>query len=526
MLKELDIKTDPRTAAIPDLLEKLAAKKLGVSEQRIKGVDIVRRSIDARQKQIWVNLRLLVHLDKLTDLSEYNDLPSFAPLSPEAPSAIIVGAGPAGLFAALEMIERGVRPIMLERGKDVDSRRKDLAKIAREDKIDAESNYAFGEGGAGTFSDGKLFTRSKKRGNINKILQILVAHGAPQNILVDAHPHIGTNLLPEIIKSIRKTIENCGGKVLFQKKVTELLLNSEKTRVIGVKTGDGEEFHGPVILATGHSARDVYRYLAKNNVLLEPKGIAVGVRLEHPSNLIDCLQYHSKDGRGLYLPPAEYSFLSRVGDRAVYSFCMCPGGVVVPAATDEGQIVVNGMSSSSRGGRWSNSGMVVEVLPEDIPGKDPLRVMDFQEGIEKRFSADSKGSQNAPAQRMTDFVAGKDSVDLPPTSYAPGVHPARIDLLLPDGIASRLKRGFELFNAKKQGFLTHDAVLIGAETRTSAPVRVPRNPQTLNHVSLQGLYPAGEGAGYAGGIVSAALDGQKCASAVADHLSAHKDSDE
>lgn len=517
MLEKSDIRVDPRTAATEKLLKEVMAKQLRVDTNRIKRLDILRRSIDARQKRVMVNLSVAAHIDKIEEMPK-PEVPDYRPLADDAPSAIIVGAGPAGLFAALMLIERGVRPIIIERGKDVDSRRKDLANISRADAVDPDSNYSFGEGGAGAYSDGKLYTRSKKRGNVKKILNILHAHGAPDDILVDAHPHIGTNLLPDIIKSIRHTIERCGGVVHFNTRVTGLLTDTDKSVVTGVITADGSTFSGPVILATGHSARDVYHFLNDSGVEIQPKGIAVGVRLEHPAKLIDRIQYHSPEGRGKYLPAAEYSMLTRVDDRAVYSFCMCPGGVVVPAATGPGQLVVNGMSPSNRGSRWSNSGMVVEVLPEDVPGDDSLKMMRFQEDIESRFFNDSQGHQNAPAQRMVDFVQHRASRDLPPTSYAPGIHPARIDMLLPAAVARRLAKGFEVFGAKQRGFLTNEAVLIGAETRTSSPVRIPRDPENLCHIGLNGLYPAGEGAGYAGGIVSAAMDGEKCAEALADSI--------
>ena len=517
MTSRLELRTQPNVAATPSLLKKLVASNLSVPETRIVRIDVLRRSIDARQRNVMVNLSLRVHLDAEEPVAPPQS-PHYSTLPSDAPQAIVVGAGPAGLFAALALIENGVRPIILERGKDVDSRRKDLAKIARNNVVDPDSNYSFGEGGAGAYSDGKLYTRSKKRGNVEKIINILYAHGAPADILVDAHPHIGTNLLPDIIKAIRQTIIRCGGQVHFQTRVSRILIDKSGTKAIGVQTSSGQEYLGPVILATGHSARDIYLSLADSGIEIQPKGIAVGVRLEHPARLIDCLQYHSPNGRGKYLPAAEYSLLTRVDNRAVYSFCMCPGGVVVPAATGPGQIVVNGMSASNRGSKWSNSGMVVEVLPEDIHGDSPLRMMRFQEQIEKNFFDEANGSQNAPAQRMNDFVLGKTSASLPQTSYAPGIHPARIDILLPSSVASRLQRGFLDFNKKQPGFLTNEAILIGCETRTSSPVRIPRDPQLLNHVSVQNLYPAGEGAGYAGGIVSAAIDGERCALALAQNL--------
>jgi len=513
MTETLNVRVDPATAYIPELLTAHVAPLLGIAVDRIKRVDIRRRSIDARQRRVFINLTVDVHVDGITPADPY-ELPRYDELASDAACVIVVGAGPAGLFAALRLIESGIKPIVLERGKDVDSRRRDLAAISRTDVIDPDSNYAFGEGGAGAYSDGKLYTRSKKRGPVDKILNILHSHGAPDDILVDAHPHIGTNLLPDIIKAIRETIRRCGGEVHFGERVTDLVRNEEGV-VTGVVTRDGVRYTGPVILATGHSARDVYAFLDDSGVELEAKGIAVGVRLEHPQELIDRIQYHSPKGRGRYLPPAEYSQLTRIDGRAVYSFCMCPGGYIVPAASAPGELVVNGMSPSNRGTRWANSGMVVEVLPEDVDGDDPLRMLRYQQSIEHAFFIEAGGHQNAPAQRMTDFVDGRPSRDLPPTSYAPGIHPARMDLLLPEGISSRLRRGFEVFGRKSPGFLTERAVLIGAETRTSAPVRIPRESDTLVHRSVPGLYPAGEGAGYAGGIVSAAIDGDRVAAALA-----------
>lgn len=517
MLEILDMRVPPRTAATPELLKTTVAETLGIAPGRIKLVETVRRSVDARQRNVVVNLRVRAHVDRIEPTDEPG-APEFKPVAADAPTAVIVGAGPAGLFAALKLIEEGIRPVVLERGKDVDSRRKDIAAISRTGVVDPESNYSFGEGGAGAYSDGKLYTRSKKRGNVERILRILNSHGAPSDILVEAHPHIGTNLLPDIIKAIRHTIERCGGEVHFETRVDRLELSPDGKTVTGVVTSTGRVFDGPVILATGHSARDVYRFLHESDIELQAKGIAVGVRLEHPAALIDSIQYHSPEGRGRYLPAAEYSLLTRVDGRAVYSFCMCPGGVVVPAATGPGQIVVNGMSPSNRGTRWSNSGMVVEVLPEDIDGDDCLRVMRFQEELERRFSDEAGGTQNAPAQRMDDFVKGRPSRTLPRTSYAPGIHPARIDRLLPTGIARRLQRGFAEFGRKQPGFLSDEAVLIGVETRTSSPVRIPRDSDSLQHVSVKGLYPAGEGAGYAGGIVSAAIDGERCAEKLAAEL--------
>lgn len=516
----VQVRVEPETAYTHLRLLADISTRMGVDINRIKELRIVKRSIDARQRRVMVNLTVDVFIDRgpspedsFLSPVEYRELPA------DAPAAIVVGAGPAGLFAALRLIEEGVRPILLERGKQVDERSKDMARLSRENVVDTDSNYCFGEGGAGAYSDGKLYTRSKKRGPVEKILNILVQHGAKEEILVDAHPHIGTDRLPQVIKAIRETIIRCGGEVRFQTRVERLVVDNGEVK--GVVTAAGEEFNGPVILATGHSARDIYRRLDRDGIKIEPKGIAVGVRVEHPQELIDRIQYHSPKGRGKYLPPAEYSMLTRVGGRGVYSFCMCPGGFIIPAATAPGQLVVNGMSPASRGTKWANSGMVVEVLPEDLAeydGYGNLKVMKFQEDIEARFSADAEGTQNAPAQRLTDFVEGRGSKSLPSTSYAPGIHPARLDQLLPDFVASRLREGFREFGKKSRGYLTGEAAVIGAETRTSSPVRIPRDPESLVHVEIDGLYPCGEGAGYAGGIVSAAIDGDRCAEALADRV--------
>lgn len=518
MLQTLDLRTTPKTAATPELLKAEAARLAGVKASRIVRVDIVRRSIDARQRRVMVNLGLRLHIDAVDEAALKIEAPEYGDVS-QAQEVIVVGAGPAGLFAALELIELGVRPIVFERGKDVDSRRLDMAAISREGRLDPESNYCFGEGGAGAYSDGKLYTRSKKRGPVEKVLRVLHLHGAQAEILVDAHPHIGTDRLPKVIKAMRETIIRCGGEVHFRTRIDELILSGDGSRCEGVVDSEGKRHRGPVILATGHSARDVYHMLMRHGVGLEAKGIAVGVRLEHPQALIDRIQYHSPEGRGKYLPAAEYSMLTRVGDRAVYSFCMCPGGYIIPAASGPGQLVVNGMSPANRGTRWANSGMVVEILPEDIPGDDPLRVMHFQESIESRFFEASGHTQKAPAQRMTDFVESRPSTDLPRSSYPPGIFPARIDKLLPEGVASRLQAGFREFGRKSPGFLSDEAILVGDETRTSAPVRIPRDNEGLRHITVGGLYPCGEGAGYAGGIVSAAVDGIRCARAAAESLS-------
>lgn len=514
----LQLRVTPETAYNPMRLRAEVSSQIAVDVNHLTEVRVTRRSIDARQRRVMVNLSVDVFVDEAPEDTLATPV-EYKPLPADAPSAVIVGAGPAGLFAALRLIEEGVRPVVLERGKSVEERSKDMARISRENVVDPDSNYCFGEGGAGAYSDGKLYTRSKKRGSVEKILNIFVQHGAKEDILVDAHPHIGTDRLPQVIRGMRNTILRCGGEVRFGTRVESLVLDGN--RVTGVVTARGERVDGPVILATGHSARDVYRFLDRAGIAIEPKGIAVGVRVEHPQQLIDSIQYHNPGGRGRYLPPAEYSLLTRVGGRAVYSFCMCPGGFIIPAATAPGQLVVNGMSPASRGTKWANSGMVVEVLPEDLTDYDnfgALKVMAFQEDIERRFSEDAEGGQNAPAQRLTDFVNGKPSKSLPSTSYAPGVHPARLDQLLPPFVADRLREGFREFGRKSRGYLTADAAVIGAETRTSSPVRIPRDPDSLTHIGFEGLYPCGEGAGYAGGIVSAAIDGERCAEALVHSL--------
>ena len=514
----LQLRVAPEIAYNPMRLSAEVSSQIAVDVNRLTEVRVTRRSIDARQRRVMVNLSVDVYVDEAPEDTLATPV-EYKPLPADAPSAVIVGAGPAGLFAALRLIEEGVRPVVLERGKSVEERSKDMARISRENVVDPDSNYCFGEGGAGAYSDGKLYTRSKKRGSVEKILNIFVQHGAKEDILVDAHPHIGTDRLPQVIRGMRNTILRCGGEVRFGTRVESLVLDGN--RVTGVVTARDERVDGPVILATGHSARDVYRFLDRAGIAIEPKGIAVGVRVEHPQQLIDSIQYHNPGGRGRYLPPAEYSLLTRVGGRAVYSFCMCPGGFIIPAATAPGQLVVNGMSPASRGTKWANSGMVVEVLPEDLTDYDnfgALKVMAFQEDIERRFSEDAEGGQNAPAQRLTDFVNGKPSKSLPSTSYAPGVHPARLDQLLPQFVADRLREGFREFGRKSRGYLTADAAVIGAETRTSSPVRIPRDPELLTHIGFEGLYPCGEGSGYAGGIVSAAIDGERCAEALVHSL--------
>ncbi len=513
MIQELQLRVLPPIAADTDQLRRYVADEKGLALSALKGVRILKRSIDARQRTIFVNLKVRLYINELPTDDEYvrTDYPDVS----AARAVIVVGAGPGGLFAALRLIELGLRPIVLERGKDVHERKKDLAAISRTQQVDPESNYCFGEGGAGAYSDGKLYTRSKKRGNIEKILNVFCQHGASTAILADAHPHIGTDRLPKVIEAMRQTILNSGGEVHFQTKMTELLLDGD--RVVGCVAG-GKEFRGPVILATGHSARDVYRYLVKEKVELEAKGIAVGVRLEHPARLIDQIQYHRKEGRGQWLPAAEYAFVTQVEGRGVYSFCMCPGGFVIPAATGPEQVVVNGMSPANRGTQWSNSGMVVELRPEDVEGDDALRLLRYQEELERACWQQANMKQTAPAQRMADFVGGKLSYDLPRSSFAPGLVSSPLHFWMPKPIVTRLQQGFRTFGRQARGFLTNDAVMIGVETRTSSPVRILRNNETLQHVRIQGLFPCGEGAGYAGGIVSAGVDGERCAEMCAEEL--------
>ena len=513
MTSEYQIRVLPQVAANEQSLKAWLADEYGFDMRTCNGVRILKRSIDARQRTIFVNLKVRVYVgeepaDDEFVRTEYGDVS-------DRPQVIVVGAGPGGLFAALRLIELGFRPIVLERGKNVHDRKRDLAEISRTQQVDAESNYCFGEGGAGAYSDGKLYTRSKKRGNIDKILNVFCQHGASTAILADAHPHIGTDRLPKVIENMRNTILRCGGEVHFQTKMTQLVVSANS--VVGCIAAD-KEYRGPVILATGHSARDVYSYLAEAKIEIEAKGIAVGVRLEHPSQLIDQIQYHSRQGRGKFLPAAEYSFVTQVDGRGVYSFCMCPGGFVIPAATGPEQIVVNGMSPANRGTAWSNSGMVVETRPEDIEGDDILRVMHFQEELERLCWQQGNRKQTAPSQRMADFVNNRLSYDLPRSSYAPGLISSPLHFWLPPMIGRRLQEGFKAFGRQAHGFLTNEAVLIAVETRTSSPVRIVRCPDTLQHIRIAGLFPCGEGAGYAGGIVSAGVDGERCAEMCAQYL--------
>lgn len=539
MLKQLNLRVAPNIAADERLLTRYAAGEMGADARTIKAIRIRRRSIDARQRNIYLNLSLDVYINEYPPKLDFE--PIHYPDVSHQPRVSVVGAGPGGLFAALRLIELGLRPIVLERGKDVHERRKDIALISRQHQVNPESNYSFGEGGAGAYSDGKLYTRSKKRGNVEKILRVFCQFGASTDILVDAHPHIGTDRLPRIIEGMRRQIIESGGEVRFGTRVDRIVTENQAVR--GVECQTGETFNGPVILATGHSARDVYRNLHREGIAIEAKGIAVGVRLEHPATMIDCIQYHNRNGRGKYLPAAEYSYVTQCGGRGVYSFCMCPGGIVVPAASGKQQIVVNGMSPSLRNSAWSNSGMVVETRIEDLDGElnpfmrealadadfaathtdyddadNPLRMMYFQEALEKACWQQGNRSQTAPAQRMADFVNRRLSYDLPKSSYSPGLVSSPLHFWMPQFITTRLAEGFKAFGRKSHGFLTNEAVMIAAETRTSAPVRIVRDSETLCHTQVSGLYPCGEGAGYAGGIVSAAIDGERCAEQCAKML--------
>lgn len=543
MIQELQLRLSPEEAASENILYSRAASSLQISTADIHDLRVVRRSIDSRRRAIIINLTVAVAWGNDLSAIEPHTPEIFPPLPTDAPEAVVVGAGPAGLFASLQLISKGIRPILLERGKDVDSRRLDIARLNRTGEVDKDSNYCFGEGGAGTFSDGKLFTRSKKRGDNLRVMRLLVDHGASDTILADSHPHIGSDRLPHIIKSIRKTIEACGGEVHFSTRAESLIIeqcsapqdhntagpDKKALKACGVRIAGGKEIRGEgVILANGHSARDFLRSLYAQGVEMQPKGFAMGVRLEHPSKTIDCIQYHNPEGRGEWLPAAEYNFVAQSEERGVYSFCMCPGGVVVPAVSAPGEAVVNGMSASSRSGKWSNSGMVVEIRPEDaselsmqlgtsLP-EGTFALMDIQEKLEQRFYMAAGETLKAPAQRMTDFVNGKSSATLPSSSYVPGLIASRVDKLLPPFISERLRDGFRIFGRRAKGFLTAEATVIGLESRTSSPVRLPRDRESMCHTGIEGLYPAGEGAGYAGGIISAAVDGMLCASALADAL--------
>jgi uncharacterized FAD-dependent dehydrogenase len=518
MPKTITLQLSPKQSADAETYTALACRQMGIRRSDIALVRVVKRSIDARRSPVKVNLSLEVFVDQEPQPGPIHfDYPDVS----KATEVVVVGSGPAGLFASLRLIELGLKPILLERGKEVLPRKRDIALINRNLEIDPDSNYAFGAGGAGTFSDGKLFTRSKKRGDYNKALQTLVFHGATPEILYEAHPHIGTDKLPRIISNICQTITSSGGEIHFSAKVTGFEIDHARSRIRGVWVGDKLIEGAAVVLATGHSAKDIYHTLHHDGVRLEAKGFAMGVRIEHQQRLIDSIQYHMPE-RGEYLPAASYALVNQVEGRGVYSFCMCPGGFIVPAMTDAAQSVVNGMSPSGRNSRWANSGLVTEVRPEDyaflMEEHGALAGLVFQQQLEEAARVNGGDRQIAPAQRVSDFVAGRASSSLPATSYIPGLVSSRLDKWMPDFMASALRKGIASFDRKMRGYVTPDAIVVGVESRTSTPVRIPRDGETLMHPELKGLFPAGEGAGYAGGIVSAALDGERVADAVRQYV--------
>ena len=509
MQQEFSLQVSPETAGNAEALKHHLSREKDLPFPEMRHVEVLKRSIDARQKKVKINLKVNVYLNE--DFEEVKiNTPEYGDVSNEE-AVIIVGAGPAGLFAALRCIELGKKPIVIERGKDVRARRRDLKKLNIEHVVNKDSNYCFGEGGAGTYSDGKLYTRSKKRGDVNRILELLVAFGATKQILVEAHPHIGTNKLPAIIQDITKAIIEHGGEVLFDSRVVDILLKNDE--VEGVLLKDGRKIGAKkVILATGHSARDIFELLYNKNIHIEAKPFALGVRVEHPQALIDRIQYHTDD-RGEFLPPSSYSIVKQVEGRGVYSFCMCPGGIIAPCATAPGEIVTNGWSPSKRDQATANSGIVVEIKPSDfsIFGDSPLAALRFQQEVERKAWVAGGKTQTAPAQRLVDFSNGKISADLPQTSYKPGIISSDLGEVLPNFVHKSLQKGFVEFGKSMKGYFTNEAVVHATESRTSSPVRIPRDRVTLEHVQIKGLYPCGEGAGYAGGIVSAAIDGEKCA---------------
>jgi uncharacterized FAD-dependent dehydrogenase len=518
MPKELLLQVTPEIAANESLLKDHLSKQIKVSAQEIQHVSILKRSIDARQKAIKINLKVLIYLKGEPFQETKIELPIYKDVS-NAQEVIVVGAGPAGLFAALQLIELGLKPIVLERGKDVRGRRRDLKAINREHIVNEDSNYCFGEGGAGTYSDGKLYTRSKKRGDVTRILELLVAFGASEDILVEAHPHIGTNKLPKIIEDIRNKIREFGGQVLFETRVSDILVKNNE--VEGIVTQNGDKIHAnKLILATGHSARDIFELLDKKKIFIEAKPFALGVRAEHAQELIDSIQY-SCDFRGEHLPPAPYSIVKQVNGRGMYSFCMCPGGVIAPCATSPGEVVTNGWSPSKRDQSTANSGIVVELKLEDFKPFakfGALAGMEFQKSIEQKAWHLAGETQKVPAQRMIDFTKSKVSADIPKTSYVPGTTSVELGQVFPGFLTQIMRQGFQDFGKSMRGYLTNEAILHAPESRTSSPVRIPRDPLTLEHLQIKGLYPCGEGAGYAGGIISAAIDGEKCALMIAESL--------
>ena len=514
MAKQVHLNLNPAVAADDAAIHKIASSLSGINPSEVSGIRIIKRSVDARKQKIRVNLIVEVFSDK------ESQAPALNPFKPKEVSSqqevIIVGAGPAGLFAALRLTELGIRPVIIERGRDVSTRKKDIARISREQIVDPDSNYCFGEGGAGTYSDGKLYTRSKKRGDNTRVLELLCIHGANENILYEAHPHLGTDKLPAIISEIKRSILDAGGIFMLEKKVTDLIIEGDVIK--GVVVSDNEKYLSPyVILATGHSARDIYSICNNRKVDLEMKSFAVGVRVEHPQELIDRAQYHGNP-RGPYLPAASYSLVKQIDGRGVYSFCMCPGGFIVPSATSQEEVVVNGMSPSGRNSLYANAGIVVEIKPEDLlkfSNSGELAGLEFQKELEREAWKNGGHTQRAPAQRVTDYIDGVTSGSLPKVSYFPGVTSSPIHSWLPKAIGRRLRDGFRLFDSMMKGFVTDEAVILGVESRTSSPVRIPRDPDTLQHIKISGLYPCGEGSGYAGGIVSSAVDGMKAAEAVA-----------
>ncbi|MFC4739563.1 NAD(P)/FAD-dependent oxidoreductase [Flavobacterium ponti] len=518
MPKELQFQVSPEVAANEDLLKQAAAKQLHISFKDIQKVVVQKRSIDARQKAIKFNIKGQVYLQNETFVETEIKLPNYPNVSNKQ-EVIVVGAGPAGLFAALQLVELGLKPMVIERGKDVRGRRRDLKAINVDGIVNEDSNYCFGEGGAGTYSDGKLYTRSKKRGDVDRILQLLVAFGATSEILVEAHPHIGTNKLPQIIQDIRDKIIACGGQVLFEKRVTDFTIKNNEIQ--GVVLHDGTSIaSNKVILATGHSARDIFELLHQKEIFIEAKPFALGVRAEHPQDLIDKIQY-SCDFRGEFLPPAPYSIVKQVAGRGMYSFCMCPGGVIAPCATSPGEVVTNGWSPSKRDQATANSGIVVELKLEDFqPYKKfgALAGMEFQKAIEQKAWQLAGETQKVPAQRMIDFTQKKVSSSIPKTSYVPGTTSVELGEVFPDFLTQTMREGFTHFGKSMKGYFTNEAILHAPESRTSSPVRIPRDNQSLEHVQIKGLYPCGEGAGYAGGIISAAIDGEKCALKIAESL--------